>query len=381
MPGSDRAEASDQFTALTAEAARPRTVSFSAKVFIPITRLCRNRCAYCDYSVTSTHDDPFITPAEALEIARAGERAGCTEALFVAGDKPERRYPTVRAWLKRAGYDSTAHYTRDLCKLVLDETRLYPHTNVGALGRREIAELREVNASLGLMLESASRRLGEPGGPHYRCPDKRVSRRLEALAAAGDACALFTTGLLVGIGETPGERLESLLEIRRLHDDYGHIQEVIIQNLRPRPGATFPLRTGPSLAAVLDTVTMARRILGPSMNIQVPPNLALGLTGRLDLFLEAGANDWGGVSPVTTDYVNPDSPWPDLDWLRRETEAAGFFLRQRFPAYPEFVRSDSRFLSDAVKRKLAKDADLEGYVRNATWSSRLKPAGELLENR
>ena len=397
MPGRDCPQTFEQAKA-PAGGRAPQTVSFSAKVFIPVTRLCRNRCAYCDYSVEPSEGNLFISPDEALAIARAGERAGCSEALFVAGDKPERRYPTVRAWLRSRGYDSTVHYTRDLCRLVLNETRLYPHTNVGALAYDELLELREVNASLGLMLESAARSLEQRGGSHWRCPDKRVPRRLEAMEAAGKARVLFTTGLLLGIGESREERQESLIEIKRLHERYGHIQEVIIQNVRPRPvegadrshgrrssvgsaPAGTPASAGPTLTDVLETVRMAKRLLGPRMNIQVPPNLALRLTARLELFLKAGANDWGGVSPLTVDHVNPDSPWPNLDWLRTESEAAGYRLRQRFPAYPEFVRAGSPLLAVAVKQKLAKDADPEGYVRDAKYSSRLEPAGGLLGRR
>jgi 7,8-didemethyl-8-hydroxy-5-deazariboflavin synthase CofG subunit len=353
--------------ALPCHQAKGSVVTFSAKVFIPVTRLCRNACSYCDYVAGLSEAPFFVRAEEALAIARAGESAGCAEALFVAGDKPERRYPAVRAWLWRRGYDSTAHYTRDLCRLVLAQTRLYPHTNVGVLGQDELGELREVNASLGLMLETTSASLCLPGGPHALSPDKRPAARLATLEAAGRAKALMTTGLLIGVGETIEDRTESLLAIKRIHDRYGHIQEVIIQNVRPRPGVS-PGQAGSTLAEVLSTLAAARRILGPHMNLQVPPNLALQFTGELKLFLEAGANDWGGVSPVTKDHINPDAPWPDLQWLRRQTESAGFTLRQRFPAYPEFVRRSGGLLSAPITQRLMQDTDPEGYVRDSRFS-------------
>ncbi|MFB3904352.1 MAG: 7,8-didemethyl-8-hydroxy-5-deazariboflavin synthase CofG [Acidobacteriota bacterium] len=336
-----------------------KTVSYSLNVFLPLTRLCRNACGYCDYRVTEPNGRAlFLSAEEVLETARAGEKAGCAEALFVAGDKPERRYPEARRWLRDRHFDSTAHYACEMARLVLSNTRLYPHTNIGLANRAELIELKQVNASIGLMLETTAQRLSCLGGPHGQSPDKFPPTRLEFLACAGELRIPTTTGLLIGIGETRAERLDAILAISRLQRDYGHIQEVIIQNFRPKLGSSMAEVVDVPCSEILWTCAAARLLLGPSLNLQVAPNL---LPRRwLAACLGAGVNDWGGISPLTPDYVNHESPWPPLAALREETEAAGFKLRQRFPIYPEFIDR----LPPRLKERLRKDADEEGYVRS-----------------
>ncbi len=341
-----------------------KTVSFSLNVFLPLTRLCRNSCGYCDYRASeSIRDDSFLSADEAIATAWAGETAGCTEALLVSGDKPELRYPEARRWLRDHHFDSTAHYACEIARLVLAETRLYPHTNVGVANWAELHELRQVNASIGLMLETTAIRLSRLGGPHDQSPDKLPGTRLDFLANAGELAIPTTTGLLIGIGETRHERLDTLIAIRRLHEDYGHIQEVIIQNLRPKPGSVMAQAPHVPLSEILWTCAAARLILGPSMNLQVAPNLLSN--DWLAACLHAGLNDWGGVSPLTPDYVNRECPWPSLAVLQHLTDAAGFTLRRRFPVYPEFVRLLPRLL----KERLERNADEDGYVRTAALVS------------
>jgi len=337
-----------------------RTISYSLNVFLPLTRLCRNACGYCDYSMSETGcAGPFLSPDQVLATVRAGETAGCIEALLVAGDKPELRYPEVRGWLRDHHFDSTAHYACETARLILAETRLYPHTNVGVATRAELVEMKEVNASIGLMLETTAERLSQPSGAHGQSPDKLPRARLDCLADAGELRIPTTTGLLVGIGETRQERVEALLAIWTLHEKYGHIQEVIIQNFHPKPGSAMAQAAPVPMSEILWTCAAARLLLGPCLNLQVAPNL---IPGRwLAACFGAGVNDLGGVSPLTPDYVNCDSPWPSLPELRTWTQTAGFKLRQRFPVYPRFFD----FLPRLLRERVTRDADEEGYVRTA----------------
>jgi len=334
-----------------------KTVSYSRNVFLPLTRLCRNACGYCDFRVSEPFDDEiFFSPEEVLATARVGEKAGCTEALLVTGDKPELRYPDARRWLRDHHFDSTAHYASEMARLVLAETRLYPHTNAGVANRAELVELKQVNASVGLMLETTAERLCQPGEPHAQSPDKRPRARLDFLENAGELGIPTTTGVLIGIGETRQERLESILAIRKLQERYGNIQEVIVQNFRPKRESAMAQAAEVPLSEILWTCAAARLLLGACMNLQVAPNLVQG--EWMAACLEAGINDWGGVSSVTPDYVNRDSPWPSLAFLQSQTESAGFRLRERFPVYPEFIE----LLPTPLQERLKRDADKEGYV-------------------
>lgn len=337
-----------------------RTVTYSRKVFIPLTNLCRDTCGYCTF--VKQPGDPeahTMTPEEVLAVARAGQRMGCKEALFSLGDKPELKYPEHRRWLAQWGYRTTLEYLRDMCQLVLRETGLLPHVNPGILTLEDVAMLREVSVSMGLMLENVSRRLLRPGQAHHRCPDKVPELRLATLEYAGRLKVAFTTGILIGIGETPEERVDSLFAIREMHGRYGHIQEVIIQNFRSKPDIPMRDHPEPSLLEMLRTIAVARLILG-DMNIQAPPNLA---PDAYQLYLLAGINDWGGVSPVTRDYINPERPWPKILELRRVCQEAGFQLRERLALYPEYVVSGDGFLPPALAGRVLALADERGLVK------------------
>lgn len=336
-------------------------ITYSRKVFIPLTNLCRDYCGYCifrrDPGQAGAHT---MTPDEVLEVVRAGERMGCTEALFSLGDKPELLFPEMRATLTNLGYKSTLHYLEAMCELVLRETSLLPHPNPGSLSADWIARLAAVSPSMGLMLETASNRLLAPGAAHHNAPDKIPSKRIQTIEEAGKQHVPFTTGLLIGIGETSQERIDSLLAIRDLHRRYGHIQEVIIQNFRSKPDIPMRNCPEPSRGEMLRTVAVAR-LLMPEMNIQAPPNLSAPCYEEL---LDAGINDWGGVSPLTPDFINPEKPWPHLEQLRSRTESKGYTLLQRLPIYPEFlplVLSRPGVLSE----KVADATDLQGYARRA----------------
>jgi FO synthase len=323
-------------------------ITYSRKVFIPLTRLCRDRCAYCTFAQNPEGSDLHtLTPAEVLSIAQAGKAAGCKEALFSLGDKPEIRYPRYRRWLEEQGYASTTAYLQAMCKLVLESTGLLPHTNAGVLSKDEMAWLQPFNASMGMMLETASTRLLARGEAHYGCPDKVTSVRLKAIETAGKLGIPFTTGILIGIGEAPEERIDALFAIRALHQKYGHIQEVIIQNFRAKSGTMFAHRPEPEMEDILRTAAIARLIFGPGMNIQVPPNLSAKDYGRL---LLAGINDWGGISPVTPDFINPEAAWPHIADLRSTTRHAGFRLRERLAIYPEYLL-DSKWTPDWLRNR------------------------------
>jgi len=337
-----------------------QTITYSRKVFIPLTNLCRDNCGYCTFARQPGDGQAHtMTPDEVLAVARAGRKAGCKEALFSLGDKPELRFPAYREWLDRRGFRSTIAYLRAMCVRVFEETGLLPHANPGALSREELAELQPVNASLGMMLETASPRLLEPGEAHYQCPDKVPSVRLATLEAAGQLRIPFTTGILIGIGETLEERVDALLAIRELAEKYGHIQEVIIQNFRAKPDTLFRDRPEPDTWDVARTAAVARLILGARMNIQVPPNLSRDSYAS---FLQAGINDWGGISPVTRDFINPEMAWPEIAALRSVTNAAGCQLRERLAAYPEYVR-EAGWVPEPLRRKAVQWLDESGLVQ------------------
>jgi len=340
-------------------------VSFSKKVFIPLTRLCRDVCHYCTFAGTpKAGENAYLALDEVLSIARAGRGAGCKEALFTLGDKPELRYRAAREALALLGHDSTLSYLEQAAARVLDETGLLPHLNPGVMDAAWLARLRAVSVSQGIMLESASRRLMERGGPHHGSPDKAPEARLATLAAAGDATIPFTTGLLIGIGETRAERIEALLAIRDLHAGSGHIQEIIVQNFRAKPGTHMADAPEPPLDEHIWTIAAARLIFGPEMNIQAPPNLR---PGALEQLVCAGINDWGGVSPVTADHVNPEAPWPHLDQLAEATARAGRELVERLPVYPAYVRAADRWVSKEVRPALLQHCDTDGYAREDAW--------------
>jgi 7,8-didemethyl-8-hydroxy-5-deazariboflavin synthase CofG subunit len=313
---------------------KPGVITYSRKVFLPLTNLCRDYCGYCtfrrDPGDSGAHT---MTPEEVLAVARAGEKLGCTEALFSLGDKPELLFPEMRDTLHHLGYKSTLHYLEAMCELVLRETTLLPHPNPGLLSAEWIARLATVSPSMGLMLETTNRALLAPGAAHDNAPDKVPAKRLRTIEEAGKQQVPFTTGLLIGIGETPEDRVDTLLAIRDLHDRYGHIQEVIVQNFRAKPTIPMAHAPEPSQREMLRTVAVTR-LLMPNVNIQAPPNLNAPYYEEL---LDAGINDWGGVSPLTPDYINPEKPWPHLEQLRLRTESKGQQLRQRLPVYPEFL--------------------------------------------
>ncbi len=318
------------------DAGRPGVVTYSRKVFIPLTRLCRDRCHYCTFA-TVPHRLPaaFLERDEVLDIARRGAQMGCKEALFTLGDRPEERWPVAREWLAARGYGSTLDYLRACAVAVLEETGLLPHLNPGVLSWTELQRLKPVAPSMGMMLETTATRLwSEPAGPHYGSPDKEPAVRLRVLEDAGRLAVPFTTGILVGIGETSSERAESLFAIRRVARAYGGIQEVIVQNFRAKPDTAMRDVADADLADLAATVAVARLVLGPSMRVQAPPNL---VDEQYDLLLRAGIDDWGGVSPLTPDHVNPERPWPQIDELARRTAAAGFTLAERLTAYPPYL--------------------------------------------
>ena len=340
-------------------------ITYSPKVFIPLTQLCRDVCHYCTFAHPPRPGERvYLSPEEVLAIARAGAEAGCHEALFTLGDKPELRYAAARAALAELGHETTLSYLAEMAGLVLRETGLLPHLNPGVMSRAEIEALRRVSASQGIMLESAAERLGERGGPHFGSPDKHPSMRLATIEAAGEAAVPFTSGILIGIGENRRERVEALLALRDLHDRYGHLQEVIIQNFRAKPGTRMATAAEPDLADHLWTIALARLILGPAMNLQAPPNLNPAALGDM---IAAGINDWGGVSPVTRDHVNPEAPWPALERLARETAAAGKTLVPRLAIYPEYALEPERWLDPALRTPVLRASDAEGFARPDFW--------------
>ena len=343
-----------------------RAVSFSKKVFIPLTQLCRDVCHYCTFArPPRSGERPYLAPEQVLAIAEAGRAAGCKEALFTLGDQPERRYATARRALAELGAESTLAYLEASAGLVLRETGLLPHLNPGVMSEDWLRRLRAVSVSQGIMLETAAERLSERGGPHFGSPDKRPRARLATLEAAGRARVPFTTGVLIGIGETRAERIEALLAIRRLHERYGHIQEVIVQNFRAKPGTRMADAPEPSLEDHLWTVAAARIVLGAEMSIQAPPNLQ---PDGLVQLIEAGINDWGGVSPVTPDHVNPEAPWPHLAALEMATERAGRTLVERLAIYPRFLSEPDPVARPRHGDPGAAAAGRHGLAREDDWA-------------
>jgi FO synthase len=340
-------------------------VSYSRKVFIPLTQLCRDVCHYCTFAHPPRAGEPaYLSAEQVLEIARAGARAGCREALFTLGDKPELRYGAAREALARLGHDTTLSYLAEMAGLVLRETGLLPHLNPGIMTRADIGRLRQISVSQGIMLESASERLRRRGGPHFGSPDKDPALRLETICAAGEAAVPFTSGILIGIGETRRERIEALLALRDLHDRYGHVQEIIIQNFRAKPGTRMAQAPEPDLDEHLWTIAVTRLVFGLEMNIQAPPNLNPGALAEI---IAAGINDWGGVSPVTPDHVNPERPWPALDWLAEQTAAAGKTLIERLAIYPAYARDVERWVDPALRTAVLRAIDADGLARTDDW--------------
>jgi 7,8-didemethyl-8-hydroxy-5-deazariboflavin synthase CofG subunit len=362
----------DLLTAAVAarDGGRGRRMTFSAKVFVPLTNLCRDYCGYCTFRRDPGEPGALsMTPEQVLALTRAGERLGAKEALFSLGDRPEAIFPEYREFLNRMGHSTTLGYLRQVCELVTKETGLLPHANPGLMGERDLSALREVNVSMGIMLETLSDRLLGPGLAHDRAPDKVPSRRLRTIGLAGKLAIPFTTGILIGIGETHAERVHALMAIRELHERYGHIQEVIVQNFRRKPGIPMRDHAEPPMDDLLRTAAVARLVLGPDMNIQVPPNLSDTDFARLP---EAGINDWGGVSPLTPDHINPERPWPGLAALRRATEGAGLELRERLAVYPEYA-GRPEFVDEGLRPKVKRLVDDHGLVRGdlerwRTWN-------------
>ncbi len=340
-------------------------ITYSRKVFIPLTQLCRDVCHYCTFAHPPRKGQrAYMTREAVLDVARAGAAAGCKEALFTLGDKPELRYRIAREELAELGHQSTLSYLAEMAGAVLKETGLLPHINAGVMTEAEIAALRQVSVSQGLMLESVSSRLLEKGGPHYGSPDKRPELRLETIRAAGRLAVPFTTGILIGIGETRRERVDSLLAIRDAHEEYGHIQEVIIQNFRAKPDTKMAEAPEPSTEELLWTIAVARLIFGPEMTIQAPPNLSPGALSEL---VSAGLDDWGGVSPVTPDHVNPEAPWPHLDALAKATATCGKTLIERLAVYPAYALDDEKWLDPALRTPVMRAIDADGLPRTDGW--------------
>jgi FO synthase len=353
------------FLLSAAQAARarikPGVITYSRKVFLPLTNLCRDYCGYCTFRRDASEPGAHtMTPDEVMEVVRAGERLGCTEALFSLGDKPELLFPEMRDTLRHLGYKSTLHYLEGMCEKVLRESSLLPHPNPGLMSAEWLERLSRVAPSMGLMLETTSARLLAKNAAHDNAPDKDPAKRLRVIEDAGRQQIPFTTGILIGIGETLEERVDALIAIRELHEKYGHIQEVIVQNFRAKNGTPMAHWPEPDRNDMLRTLAVAR-LLMPAMNIQAPPNLSDPHYADL---LDGGINDWGGVSPLTPDFINPEKPWPHLDELRKRTEAKGFALRQRLPVYPEFVEQAAAH-SGSLAERLNVSKDAEGFARRA----------------
>ena len=336
-----------------------KTITYSRKVFVPLTNMCRDTCGYCVFvKHPSSPEARIMTPDQVRKVVRAGERLGCKEVLFSLGEKPERRYPEARDGLSALGHISMTDYLRDMCALVIDETGLIPHVNAGTLSSDDIAMLKPVSGSMGMMLETVSRRLMQKGGAHHACPDKAPVQRLRTLERAGRARVPFTTGILIGIGETFEERITSLEAIRDIHLRFGHIQEVIVQNFQAKRGIAMADHPEPSLEDMMRTLAAARLILPEDISLQAPPNLS----ARHDAYIAAGINDWGGISPITIDHINPDHAWPTIGRLRATTVARGFSLKERLTVYPRFLEPDAGFVDKNVSEKLADLARADGLA-------------------
>jgi FO synthase len=354
---------------LLAEARRLRPgplVTYSPKVFIPLTTLCRDVCGYCTFARPPRRGEPaYLSEEEVLGIARAGAAAGCREALFTLGDRPELRYKVARDELRALGCETTLEYLERCARLVLEETGLLPHLNPGVMTRAELEALRPVSASMGIMLETTADRLGERDGPHWASPDKVPARRLDTIRLAGELRIPFTSGILIGIGETRAERVDALLALRALGEEHGHLQEVIVQNFRAKPGTRMASHPEPSLDEHLWTIAVARILLGPAAHVQAPPNLAYEDFPRL---LDAGIDDWGGVSPVTIDHVNPEAPWPEIERLAEATRSRGLELAPRLAVYPEYLADADRWLDPEVAPHVRRASDAAGLARDDSWA-------------
>ena len=346
-----------------ASAERPgKPVTFSKKVFVPLTTLCRDYCGYCTFRRDPGEPGAHtMTPDEVVALVQAGARLGAKEALFSLGDKPEALFPSHREFLRRHGHRTTLGYLRSVCARVLQESSLLPHANPGVMAERDLAALREVNVSMGLMLETVSTRLLGPGLAHDRAPDKAPARRLKTIELAGKLSIPFTTGILIGIGETPAERVDALAAIRDLHERHGHVQEVIVQNFRAKPRIPMRDAAEPTLDDLLRTVAVARLMLPPGVSVQAPPNLSPATYPRL---LAAGLDDWGGISPLTLDHINPEKPWPLIGDLRRATEAAGFAFRERLAVYPAYAHR-AEFVDESLRARVAAQTDADGLVKES----------------
>lgn len=341
------------------------TITYSRKVFVPLTHLCRDVCHYCTFARVPRHiGQPFLSVDQVVALCEDGAKLGCQEALFTLGEKPELRYKVARESLAEMGFQTTIEYVTHCATRVLNETGLLPHINAGNLTRDEMLALREISPSMGIMLESGSERLCEKGMPHYGSPDKVPSLRMKTLILSGELSVPFTSGILIGIGETKKERIESLLMLREISERFGNLQEVIVQNFRAKPNTKMASAPEPDLEELLWTIAVARIIFGPDMNIQAPPNLSPGVLERL---VDAGINDWGGVSPLTPDHVNPEAPWPHLDELSAATEAAGKWLDQRLTVYPPYVRASQRWLSDTTRAFAFRHSDSSGMAKRDSW--------------
>lgn len=348
------------------DAGHGRLQSWSPKVFIPLTQLCRDLCHYCTFSRPPERGArAYLTRDEVLEIARAGQRAGCTEALFTLGEKPELRHRLAREELDRLGHETTLSYLAEMCAAVIAETGLLPHVNAGTMDRDEMAMLRRVSVSQGLMLESTAERLCAPGGPHYRSPDKLPAARLETIRLAGELAIPFTSGILIGIGETRDERLDALFALAGLHRDHGHIQEIIVQNFRAKDRTPMAHAPEPDLDELLWTIAAARLIFGPAMNLQAPPNLS---ADDFPALMDAGINDWGGISPVTPDHVNPEAPWPEVERLRQRTAQHGRILVRRLPVYPAYALDNAHWQDPALAPLVRRASDATGFARDDDWA-------------
>ena len=340
-------------------------ITYSKKVFIPLTHLCRDVCHYCTFAQAPKKVvAPYLQIDEVLETCRAAAELGCKEALFTLGEKPEQRYKTARDALAAMGYRTTTDYLHDVAEQVFRETGLLPHLNPGTLSFDELCRLRRVSPSMGLMLESTATRLTEKGTPHYGSPDKAPAVRLQTLREAGRARIPFTTGILVGIGETRVERIESLLAIREAHRQHGHIQEIIIQNFRAKPGTKMVDAPEPARAEMIWTIALARVIFGARMSIQAPPNLSPDGLAEL---VNAGINDWGGVSPLTPDFVNPEAPWPEIERLAAASDAAGKYLQERLTVYPTYIHSRDEWLDERFRAPILHAVDSHGLARIDPW--------------
>lgn len=333
-----------------------KTLTFSRNVFVPLTQLCRNRCGYCTFKYEPGEGPLFLTPEEVIDMAKKGAELGCTELLFVTGDKPELMYPEYREALRKLGYKSTAEYLIAMGEAGLRE-RIFPHTNLGLATEDELLAFRESNPSMGLMLENISPRLLKKGQAHHGCPDKVPKHRMKTMELAGELRIPWTSGLLVGIGETWEERVDSIYALKELNDEYGHIQEIIIQNFSPKQGILMEKYPPPDFLDMLKIVAITRLIFGEEMNIQIPPNLN---PETYPLFVHAGVNDLGGVSPLTIDYVNPEAPWPRLERMKSVIGEMGFTLRERLPVYPEFI--DGKYIKSGLLKLVRESVDEQGYV-------------------